>query len=91
MIHIIVYDVDNDKRRAQLSGLLEEFGTRVQESVFECNLNGPRYTDLLKKITLIADQGANIRIYPVCKECYLKAIGFGEIKKLPGLKGYEII
>ena len=91
MIYLIAYDVDDDKRRLKISSLLEEYGIRVQESVFECNLNGNLYDELIEKITALTEDGTNIRIYPICKECYLKAVGFGELKKLPGLKGYEII
>jgi CRISPR-associated protein Cas2 len=91
MIYLIVYDVDDDKKRSRLSSLLEELGTRVQESVFECSLDSSLYNDLLKRIVPLAGDGVNIRIYPLCKECYLKAVGFGEIKKIPGLRGYEII
>jgi CRISPR-associated protein Cas2 len=91
MIYLIAYDVDDDKRRLKLSNLLEEYGARVQESVFECNLSGSLYKELIEKITLLTEDGTNIRIYPICKECYLKAVGLGELKRLPGLKGYEII
>ncbi|MBI1938210.1 MAG: CRISPR-associated endonuclease Cas2 [Ignavibacteriales bacterium] len=91
MIYVITYDIDDDKRRNKISKLLEEYGVRVQESVFECNLNARLYDDLLNKLTAYANDGVNIRIYPVCKDCFLKAVGMGEIKYLPGLKGYEII
>lgn len=91
MIYLITYDIDDDKLRYGVSKLLEEYGVRVQESVFECNLNASLYEELLNKLTGYAKDGVNIRIYPLCKECFLKAVGMGEIKHLPGLKGYEIV
>jgi len=91
MIYVIAYDIDDDKRRSRISKLLEEYGVRVQESVFECNLSPRLYEELLNKLTGNAKEGVNVRIYPVCKDCYLKAIGMGELKVHPGLKGYEIV
>ncbi|KAF0139488.1 MAG: CRISPR-associated Cas2 family protein [Stygiobacter sp.] len=91
MIYVITYDIDDDKQRYKISKLLEEYGVRVQESVFECNLNTQLYDKLLNKLVAYANDGVNIRIYPVCKECFLKAVGMGNLKYLPGLKGYEIV
>lgn len=91
MIYVITYDIDDDKRRYKISKLLEEYGVRVQESVFECNLNTQLYDKLIDKLIVYANDGVNIRIYPVCKECFLKAVGMGKLKYLPGLKGYEIV
>ena len=36
MIYVISYDIDDDKRRNKISKVLEEYGVRVLESVFEC-------------------------------------------------------
>ena len=91
MIYVITYDIDDDKKRYRISKVLEEFGVRVQESVFECNLNSSLYEQLLNKLKKFDHNGVNIRIYPLCKDCFLKAVGFGELKQLPGLKGYEIV
>lgn len=38
-LHVVCYDVANDKRRRRLVRELEAFGIRVQESVFECWLD----------------------------------------------------
>ncbi|MGB3512406.1 MAG: CRISPR-associated endonuclease Cas2 [Microcoleaceae cyanobacterium] len=33
---IVVYDIPDDKRRTKLSNFLEDYGRRVEFSVFEC-------------------------------------------------------
>ncbi|HHP7244558.1 MAG TPA: CRISPR-associated endonuclease Cas2, partial [Elainellaceae cyanobacterium] len=38
MLVLVVYDIANNRRRQKLSKLLEGYGRRVQESVFECFL-----------------------------------------------------
>ncbi|MDX1998415.1 MAG: CRISPR-associated endonuclease Cas2 [Thermoanaerobaculia bacterium] len=40
MRYVIAYDVSDDKIRLAISEVLEGFGTRVQKSVFECELVG---------------------------------------------------
>ena len=36
MLVLVVYDIADDRRRTKLATLLEGYGRRVQESVFEC-------------------------------------------------------
>ncbi|MEW6509189.1 MAG: CRISPR-associated endonuclease Cas2 [Bacteroidota bacterium] len=91
MIYLITYDIDDDKQRDKISKVLENYGVRVQESVFECNLSSANYKEVVDRISKIISESANIRFYPICKECYSKAAGFGNLVQLPGLKGYEII
>jgi CRISPR-associated protein Cas2 len=91
MIYLITYDIDDDKQRDKISKVLENYGVRVQESVFECNLSLANYKEVVERISKIISESANIRFYPICKECYSKAAGFGNLVQLPGLKGYEII
>lgn len=91
MIHIVTYDIDDDKVRNRASKILEDYGVRVQESVFECNLDSAKYAELLQRLKKLTTGNVNIRIYPVCRTCFSKAVGIGEIKSYPGLKGYEIV
>lgn len=46
MFTIISYDIVDDKRRTKVAKLLEGYGTRVQYSVFECDLSLPELTKL---------------------------------------------
>lgn len=39
---LVCYDVADDRRRGELSDLLEELGPRVQLSVFECKVRGSK-------------------------------------------------
>ena len=47
--YIAVYDISDDKERAKAAKILEGFGERVQESVFECYLSGNLRTRLLRR------------------------------------------
>lgn len=41
MIYLVAYDIAEPKRLRRVCSLLEGFGTRVQYSVFECNISTP--------------------------------------------------
>lgn len=91
MIYVIAYDVELDIIRNRISKFLCKYGIRVQKSVFECKIADKDLEKFLFKLQKLVTDGVNIRIYPMCIACYSKAVGFGELKQLPGLKGYEIV
>lgn len=44
---LIIYDIVSNKRRLQLSHLLEAFGVRVQKSCFEAKMDKAVYRSLI--------------------------------------------
>jgi CRISPR-associated protein Cas2 len=91
MVHLIVYDIEDDAVRSKISKTLEDYGQRVQESVFECKINSCELEELIAILGEKLEGKGNIRVYPVCLECYTKAFGLGKVKEIPGSRGYEII
>ena len=62
---LITYDIGSDRRRAEVSALLSEFGPRVQLSVFEVEFASHRVrASLLARLAdLIDDAEDQVRIY----------------------------
>ncbi|MEN4045383.1 CRISPR-associated endonuclease Cas2 [Sulfurimonas sp. NWX367] len=52
MKYVISYDIANDKHRTKLSTLLDKYGTRVNYSVYECELSQRQFDKLLYEIEL---------------------------------------
>jgi CRISPR-associated protein Cas2 len=71
MLHLVVYDITDDKLRTKLSKLLERFGLeRVQYSAFRGDLNINDRDVLSKKVAkFIKDENDCIFIIPLCKRC----------------------
>lgn len=71
MNFVIAYDISNDKKRLKISKTLEDYGDRIQESVFELtgidNILWKRCQERLKKIEL--EDTDSIRIYQICEKC----------------------
>ena len=81
---IIVYDIPDDKRRTKLAKLLDDFGDRVQWSVFEVQARGDDL-DVLKKRTqrIVDPEEDRVRVYPLCRNCIEKVVDWGRPGGLP--------
>ncbi len=60
MMVLICYDVDTtttggQKRLRKVAKLCEDYGQRVQNSVFECLLDAARFTQLKHRLTELVD------------------------------------
>ena len=60
---IVSYDISSNRRRYKVMKTLEGFGTRVQFSVFECNLKLREIDELRKRLTKLSGQEDSIRFY----------------------------
>ena len=79
MFYAISYDISDDRRRSSASKVLEGCGSRVQFSLFECNLTSERLEELLGKLESIIDiHEDSLRCYPLCNAC------LGSVKRLGG-------
>jgi CRISPR-associated protein Cas2 len=86
MLHVVCYDISNDNSRTLLSERLLNFGSRIQESVFECLLDDALYARMLEQIEKIKlEKQDRVRIYRMCARCVeaVKIYGPGEVTKDP--------
>jgi CRISPR-associated protein Cas2 len=67
---LVSYDIPDDRRRLRLANVLEDFGERVQYSVFECHLEaGPLDRLRLRLLQELDEAQDSVRIYRVCAAC----------------------
>jgi len=91
MYILVSYDIVEDKTRNKVSKFLEDFGVRIQKSVFECDLNELQYSKMKKGVEKFIDKKADrVRYYPLCKQCIGRVVisGWGEVKED---EGFEVI
>lgn len=50
MLTLVAYDISDDKRLRAVARVCEDFGVRVQYSVFECHLDEDEFTDFWLKL-----------------------------------------
>jgi CRISPR-associated protein Cas2 len=56
MLTLLAYDVADQKRLARVAKVCEDYGVRVQYSVFECRLEEAEFTDFWLKLLEVIDE-----------------------------------
>lgn len=70
VFYVIAYDVVCDRRRVKIANLLEGYGERVQDSVFEVRLSVAQRTRLAKRLERVIHLGEDsVRFYRLCESC----------------------
>lgn len=73
MFVVVTYDITDDRRRMHVSNELENFGARVNFSVFECHLEAESLADLKQRLAEKIDSSEdNVRYYVLCDACLKK-------------------
>ena len=83
---VVSYDISDDKCRRKVMKTLEDFGKRVQYSVFECNLLPVDINRLKARLKLyVRGKQDSIRFYFIGAEDVLRIqiIGNGKITQEP--------
>ena len=50
MLILVAYDIADPKRLARVASICEDYGVRVQYSIFECRLDEDHFTDFWLKL-----------------------------------------
>lgn len=70
MLTLIAYDITDPKRLHKVAKVCEDWGVRVQYSVFECRLEADAFdrfwSELREEIEPVDDR---LVAYPVCAKC----------------------
>ena len=70
MIYYIAYDISDTDARTQTAKKLESLGTRIQHSLFMCELAPDQMETVFNQLSALIDPECDsLHIYPVCKEC----------------------
>ena len=91
MYVMVSYDIVNDRTRYKVMKFLKDFGTRVQYSLFECDVDEEQYKRMKQGIEeLINKKEDKVRYYRICRACMKRVVisGWGEIKED---EGFEIV
>lgn len=83
MFVVVSYDIVDDKRRLQIAQRLEDYGRRVQYSVFECILDEPKFQEISKVLVSLIEKEDSLRFYYICEGCLkrIKVFGMAEVTK----------
>jgi CRISPR-associated protein Cas2 len=82
MIYLVVYDIEDDRIRNRVASLLEGYGERRQQSVFECRLDSAALEELTRRLqgVLKKPENGEIRVYRICGNCLEASFGMGKME-----------
>lgn len=84
MLYLVSYDIPDTPRRTKIAKILDDFGDRVQYSVFECLIDRELLDKMMIRLQKAAKEAEDsIRIYAICGnfEKAITIIGQGEVSK----------
>ena len=78
MRFLVCYDIADDRRRERLANELLDYGTRVQESVFECVLESKLAEEMVARLRrTIEDFSDKVLVFTVCEHCSKRVVALG--------------
>lgn len=85
MFVVVSYDIVDDKKRGKMSNLLKDYGTRVQYSVFECDIEGKYLEQLVREaLKFINPDEDSLKIYQLCQGCLSRIESHGRKRGVEG-------
>ena len=80
----VCYDIADDARRERVVKALLDFGSRVEESVFQCRVDAPLADSLRARLASIIDESADkVHLLSLCEACSAKIGMLGLAEQAP--------
>lgn len=79
---LIAYDIANPRRLARVAKLMEDYGRRVQLSVFEAELDPRVFSTMQARVAgVIESEADGVKYFPLCRECLkrVRVLGRGSL------------
>ncbi len=91
MTYIFCYDIAHPKRLNKIAKILEDFGIRIQKSIFQCEMRKDAMEQLERRIAAIVNKRKDsFFIYPLCEDCGRRSLKDGK-GRLINLETFQIL
>ena len=88
-LYLVAYDISNNKRRKKLAEKLENYGVRINLSVFECTFTPAQLREIRHFVRKTINRKTDtVKIYYLSRKCYQKSLSFGRKIEPPGKTTY---
>ncbi len=82
--YLVCYDISDERRLQRVAKVMEDYGTRVLYSVFECFLTPSEFEAMKKTVEAIMDElDDKVRYYKLCASCRRPFVhlGYGKFRR----------
>lgn len=92
MVRIVAYDVASDRRLRKVAAICEDFGCRIEKSLFRCTLSEARFEQLRLRLTrILSPEEDHLIIFSLCEHCAERIWSFGPPTPIPDTAAPAII
>lgn len=72
---IVTYDISDESRLRKVAKISEDYGTRVQKSIFELNITPAKLEEYIERLMETIDPLVDgIKFFPLCEACALREV-----------------
>jgi len=90
MFMIIAYDIKDPRRLLKVAKIMEDYGVRVQLSIFEADLPDKTFRAMRARVEKVIDpEQDGVKYFPLCEECLKKMFFHG--KNADGFQNIEVL
>ncbi len=80
MFYIVAYDICEPSRLRRVARICEDYGIRIEKSVFQCDLPEEQFQNLwCELIDVIDDEEDAVVAYRICQSCIREAESMGVV------------
>ncbi len=67
---IVAYDIADPKRLNTVAKIIQDYGTRVQKSIFEVAVDEKIFAEMKARLEIVIVPGEDgVKYFPVCEKC----------------------
>lgn len=82
MLYLVAYDISSPKRLRHTANVCEDYGVRVEKSVFECDLSETQFSSFWTDINAEIDPDEDALVaYRICRSCVKETLTAGVVKR----------
>ncbi len=80
MVYLVAYDISEPRRLARIAKICEDYGVRVQYSLFECRLEPDEFASLWSELEAELDTDTDRAVaYPMDQRCVRETLTAGKM------------
>lgn len=81
---LVCYDISDDRTRARVAAALQQWGDRIQRSVFLCTLTPDDQQELVERIREVIDNSTDsVYFIDLCRSCWDTVEVLGQATVVP--------
>lgn len=81
---LVCYDISRDSARAKVAAYLQQWGDRIQRSVFVCAVSPDDLTEMISRVEQMIDPLTDaVHLLPTCAACWSRLVVRGQADATP--------